>query len=728
MSEPVEISSPSQSETTPTKASKKDKKRSSEKTEEFLLARFKGDGIRHKAKIIGIDDVTDARGDQMCQDSMMKLKGIAIAARAQGQHKQRISVAISLSGIKLIDEKTGVIEHEHTVNRISFIARDVTDNRAFGYVCGAEGQHQFFAIKTAQQAEALVVDLKDLFQLIYNLKKKEEAENQAKDDDGKPTENGSPLLNFDDQVTKVKDIDQLELFGDMSTPPDIHSPAESTEGSGYLLDLSSPEMDPLTTCVKGHPFQDDTTASSLNFFPAPDPNPFGDDPFSEINQSAPSHSVDSVKSSKQKAGALHPFLGQSVNGSQSGDHLAHDFDQLSNRTVASPKVDSPSWVLNGSLGQETQDLVSKSTPIPLAEISGIVPPAHNGLKPDTQSAANKQMDSFLMQTLDSITLSPPPQNTKGGRGRRNIQTASDSFGSSPFVTATSQPPAQSGHGYSLDLFNVPTSSSPLASPGLSGPSQATPWGQQPPVLSQPGSMPPRPMLGPQPPFGQPSVFSQPITGWSQPAPFGAAPAPPTWGQPTLTQAGVWGQPVPQVNPFGSNPFAPSLPMVQPIVGLTSPAVISLSPPQPPPRPASQTSPQDLAKPPSNAFTALDPLGDREKKSVKEMFKDFQIAKPPAVPARRGEQPAVPGASGAFAQYFTSKVGVAQEMADHDDFDIHQISPVATTDVPIAPPRQSAPTQNLFDTLGDPFVAPVTPAAPVQQSSDPFGDSFGNPFV
>lgn len=44
-----------------------------------------------------------------------------------------------------------VIEHEHVVNKISFIARDVTDNRAFGYVCGAEGQHQFVAIKTAQQ-------------------------------------------------------------------------------------------------------------------------------------------------------------------------------------------------------------------------------------------------------------------------------------------------------------------------------------------------------------------------------------------------------------------------------------------------------------------------------------------------------------------------------------------------------------------------------------------------
>jgi disabled family protein 2 len=48
-----------------------------------------------------------------------------------------------------------VIEHEHIVNKISFIARDVTDNRAFGYVCGAEGQHQFFAIKTGQQVRLM---------------------------------------------------------------------------------------------------------------------------------------------------------------------------------------------------------------------------------------------------------------------------------------------------------------------------------------------------------------------------------------------------------------------------------------------------------------------------------------------------------------------------------------------------------------------------------------------
>lgn len=120
--------------------------------------------MRYKAKLIGVDDVPEARGDKMCQDSMMKLKvqiqdgfnfccgfyldlmvycmaqsedrilllllllhsingtvivrrnylvfvcvqGMAIAARSQGKHKQRIWVNISLTGIKIVDEKTGV--------------------------------------------------------------------------------------------------------------------------------------------------------------------------------------------------------------------------------------------------------------------------------------------------------------------------------------------------------------------------------------------------------------------------------------------------------------------------------------------------------------------------------------------------------------------------------------------------------------------------------------------
>uniref|UniRef100_A0A803W463 DAB adaptor protein 2 n=1 Tax=Ficedula albicollis TaxID=59894 RepID=A0A803W463_FICAL len=224
-------SQPEQQAPPKAQSSKKEKKKGPEKTDESLLARFKGDGVKYKAKLIGIDDVPEARGDKMSQDSMMKLKGMAAAARSQGQHKQKIWVNISLSGIKIVDEKTGVIEHEHPVNKISFIARDVTDNRAFGYVYGGEGQHQFFAIKTAQQAEPLVSDLKDLFQLIYNMKKKEEEE-KKKSEEASKTENSGDELPAD-QADKMKlGVDQMDLFGDMSTPPDMSSP---TTAPKYLL-------------------------------------------------------------------------------------------------------------------------------------------------------------------------------------------------------------------------------------------------------------------------------------------------------------------------------------------------------------------------------------------------------------------------------------------------------------------------------------------------------------
>ncbi|XP_061472938.1 disabled homolog 2 isoform X2 [Rhineura floridana] len=237
--------------------SKKEKKKGPEKTEEFLLARFQGDGVRYKAKLIGIDDVPEARGDKMSQDSMMKLKGMAVAARSQGQHKQKIWVNISLTGIKIIDEKTGVIEHEHPVNKISFIARDVTDNRAFGYVCGGEGQHQFFAIKTAQQAEPLVVDLKDLFQVIYNIKKKEEGDKRKNEEANKPAENGGDETTMD-QVGKIKlGVDQMDLFGDMSTPPDLNSPS-STANDLFGSDIFAPGLSAtstLTTAAQPSPAQ-----------------------------------------------------------------------------------------------------------------------------------------------------------------------------------------------------------------------------------------------------------------------------------------------------------------------------------------------------------------------------------------------------------------------------------------------------------------------------------------
>ncbi|XP_044030943.1 disabled homolog 2 isoform X4 [Siniperca chuatsi] len=541
---------------------KKEKKKVSEKTDEYLLGRFQGDGVRYKAKLIGIDDVPEARGDKMCQDSMMKLKGMAVAARSQGKHKQRIWINISMSGIKIIDEKSGVIEHEHVVNKISFIARDVTDNRAFGYVCGAEGQHQFFAIKTAQQAEPLVIDLKDLFQVIFNMRKKEGEASQKGENGSTVVENGSgALLSMDGAVKTAQPVEQLDLFGAMSTPPDIQAP--------------------------------NSTASDL----------FGADLFA-----APGHSEGS---------------------SAPGD--------LFNSTTAN------------------------STPSSIA-------------------------------ALGNLQLGPPATTSIPAAGMWGSSTAAPSMFPMPGVTAPGP---------------RPTFPQPSAFGGL--PIPPTVWGQQ--VPSQ---------------FGAPPL--SPPHAWSQPPPAGSLGSP-GWGQPAMT-----------------NPFQP---------GLFHAMGDQQGPSRPPPRPPAKEAPPKVE---NSAFTALDPLGDKEKKTGKDMFKDFQLAKPPAIPARKGELGSIStptpksNEAGAFDQYFSSKVGLAQDTADHDDFDINQMSAVVNAPAPAAAPAPSfnpglldaafssapiANNQDMFDKAfgapnSSPFgVPPVAMTATVGQTSGStaaFGDSFGNPFA
>lgn len=523
---------------------KKEKKKVPEKTDEYLLARFQGDGVRYKAKLIGIDDVPEARGDKMSQDSMMKLKGMAVAARSQGKHKQRIWVNISMSGIKIIDEKSGVIEHEHVVNKISFIARDVTDNRAFGYVCGAEGQHQFFAIKTAQQAEPLVIDLKDLFQVIFNMRKKEAEASQKGENGSAVVENGSDaLLSVEGEVKASQPVEQLDLFGDMSTPPDIQAP--------------------------------NSTASDL----------FGAELFA-----AP---------------------GQPEGSSIPGD--------LFNSTPANSAPSSIAALGNLQLGPPA------TTSIPAAGMwgpSAVVP-----------------------------SMYPVPGMTAPGPGPAYPQPSA--FGGLPI------PP--------------------------------TAWGQQMP--SQ---------------FSAPPL-SPPHLAWGQPPPAGPLGAP-GWGQPAST------------NPFQSGAF--------PAMGDQQ------GPSRPPPRPPAKEAPPKVE---NSAFTALDPLGDKEKKTGKDMFKDFQLAKPPAIPARKGEQGSnsalAPSSKepGSFDQYFSSKVGLPQDAADHDDFDINQISAAAN-----APAQGQDLHQDMFDEAfgapnSGPFGAPpvAMQSASVGQSSGStaaFGDPFGNPFA
>ncbi|XP_017544484.1 DAB adaptor protein 1a isoform X7 [Pygocentrus nattereri] len=213
---------------------KDSKRRGQDRSEAALIKRFKGDGVRYKAKLIGIDEVTAARGDKLCQDSMMKLKGIAASARSKGEHKQKVFLTVSFGGIKIFDEKSGVLQHHHAVHEISYIAKDITDHRAFGYVCGKEGNHRFVAIKTAQSAEPVILDLRDLFQLIYEIKQREEIEKKAQKDKQCEQAVYQTILEEDVEDPVYQNINQLELFGDMSTPPDITSPSTPASPANTL--------------------------------------------------------------------------------------------------------------------------------------------------------------------------------------------------------------------------------------------------------------------------------------------------------------------------------------------------------------------------------------------------------------------------------------------------------------------------------------------------------------
>ncbi|KAH8035831.1 hypothetical protein HPB51_009827 [Rhipicephalus microplus] len=108
--------------------------------------RFEGEGLLFRAKLIGSQPVPEARGDRMCQDAMTRLK---MVVRSSGEHKQRVQLTVSLQGIKIRDDKTGELVFHHPVHRISFISQDASDARAFGYVCMTQdGCHRFIGIKT----------------------------------------------------------------------------------------------------------------------------------------------------------------------------------------------------------------------------------------------------------------------------------------------------------------------------------------------------------------------------------------------------------------------------------------------------------------------------------------------------------------------------------------------------------------------------------------------------
>lgn len=221
--------------------------------------RFEGEGLLFRAKLIGSQPVPEARGDRMCQDAMTRLK---MVVRSSGEHKQRVQLTVSLQGIKIRDDKTGELVFHHPVHRISFISQDASDARAFGYVCMTQdGCHRFIGIKTEKAASQLVVALRDLFQVVLEMKQHELR--QAQLEQRQQLQEWKPPTDFNNrgEAQEVICSPQAESCGEPASSADSKTPTVDD-----LLDLQS-ELDSLQEGIQ----QMETTIAAAATLVSPDP-------------------------------------------------------------------------------------------------------------------------------------------------------------------------------------------------------------------------------------------------------------------------------------------------------------------------------------------------------------------------------------------------------------------------------------------------------------------------
>lgn len=69
------------------------------------IAKFKGLGLNFNAKLIGVQEVPTARGENICQEVIGRLKQNVLSS---GVHKQKIVINISLEGLRMYDMKSNV--------------------------------------------------------------------------------------------------------------------------------------------------------------------------------------------------------------------------------------------------------------------------------------------------------------------------------------------------------------------------------------------------------------------------------------------------------------------------------------------------------------------------------------------------------------------------------------------------------------------------------------------
>ncbi|XP_069946543.1 protein disabled isoform X4 [Cherax quadricarinatus] len=236
------------------------------------------EGLSFKGKLIGVLEVSEARGDRMCQEALAELK---MAVRAAGEHKQRIVINVAMDGIRLRDERSSDCLYHHPVHKISFIAQDMTDTRAFGYIFGSpDAGHKFFGIKTEKAASQVVIAMRDLFQVVFELKKKEIEKARSQLEEGRDR-------------GEFRESEQFDPFGDSFKPtfppPDTSKPRITASTAPTPAPLAPPPISGRTRHDSHHGAQQQQQATATGGAEQKSSQEFGKFPvtFPDVTKSPP---------------------------------------------------------------------------------------------------------------------------------------------------------------------------------------------------------------------------------------------------------------------------------------------------------------------------------------------------------------------------------------------------------------------------------------------------------
>lgn len=257
------------------------------------------DGVTSKAKIIGVEDVKQDTGDDVCNLAMVKLKAVVAAKK---EHKQQVTIKMSLEGVHIIDLKTNEVIHKHPVNRISYIARDPTDPRAFGYIFKSENNElQYMALKTAGPAADVIITLKDLFEVVYDMRRLAKEQEKAKAD-GEPAGEAAPGVAAVPQAAAVAPVQQpvqqpvANIF-DLDEPQ--QPAAQPVVQTQNLFDAPAPSMQQISAPIVPVNTAPPKSDNILDFLEVSPPKP------SAVN--APSNELSQLSISPDMFGKPDPY-------------------------------------------------------------------------------------------------------------------------------------------------------------------------------------------------------------------------------------------------------------------------------------------------------------------------------------------------------------------------------------------------------------------------------------